>query len=226
MGWILLGLHVSKLERINMAEITLNDEFGRAIRDTVVEYQYCTNLEIGSWDGSGSTQCFIAGMNQIDKPKLLQCVEINNDRFTVMANTVKEPYIHQFNMSSVDKNTFLPKSFDDVWLSPYNKISLNYSRELVKSWFDHDIQHLPDVGFLTKYILLKYDAVLIDGSEFTGYSEYTLLKDNTTCFMLDDVFTAYKCNQIYHELCNNNAWTLIKSNQTLRNGYAIFIKKS
>jgi|688.fasta_scaffold88598_2 hypothetical protein len=207
-----------------MAEITLNDEFGQAIRDTIIEHKYCTNLEIGSWDGSGSTQCFIAGMNKLDKPKVLQCVEINHDRFKILVDTVKEEYVDRHLMSSVDKYTFLPKSFDDVWLSPYNKISLTYSRALVKSWFDHDVQHLPDIGFLTsEYVLPKYDAVLIDGSEFTGYSEFMLLKDKTTCFMLDDVFSAYKCNQIFHELIRNDSWSLIKSNQNLRNGYAIFI---
>ena len=45
-----------------MAEITLEDPLGIMIRDVVQVIGLKNNLEIGAWDGSGSTQCFIEGL--------------------------------------------------------------------------------------------------------------------------------------------------------------------
>lgn len=217
-----------------MPEITLNDEFGQAISNTIEKYCYTKNLEIGSWDGTGSTQCFIAGMEKLpiafDNNRVLHCVEISPERFLQLADNTKQyEWITSFYMSSITKEQFIPKSFDEIWDSPFNHLpegELVFPKEMVKGWYDEDMVKLSSIskGFLTsKHCLPWYDAVLIDGSEFTGYSEFTLLKDKTKCFMLDDVFTAFKCAQIYDELLYDDPdWELLEFNKTLRNGYAIF----
>jgi hypothetical protein len=68
-----------------------------------------------------------------------------------------------------------------------------------------------------------YDCVLIDGSEFLGYSEYNLLKNRTKCFILDDI-NAFKCINVHNELLNNSDWLLIDKGSE-RNGWSCFIKK-
>lgn len=214
-----------------MAEITLNDEFGRAISETIVKYKYIHNLEIGAWDGKGSTQCFIDGMNQIDSnDKLLQCIEINTERYNELLETVKNVnYVKAYNMSSINKDSFIPQSFNEIWDSPHNNHRFGrqeYSRELVESWYEQDKVRFNDKGFLNSDLRLpEYDAVLIDGCEFSGYSEFLLLKDTTKCFMLDDVFHAYKGADAYYNLINDPEWLLIAEGRDVRNGFAIFRKK-
>ena len=53
-----------------MAEITVDDPLGRMIRDTVRIIGLKNNLEIGAWDGSGATQCFIEGMKEFEEKSL------------------------------------------------------------------------------------------------------------------------------------------------------------
>lgn len=210
-----------------MGQINITDKFGKSIIHTIIENNLSTNLEIGSWDGTGSTQCIIYGMNMINNPnKILQCIEVVPEKYNNLVANIKETYVKSYNMSSIGKNDLIPKTFDEIWYSPFNKLSKNYSRNVVEGWFKDDLKYLPDNGFInSKEALPTYDMVLIDGSEFFGYSEYYLLKNKTKCFILDDVFYAYKCNQIYNDLINNNEWKVISKNDSDRNGYAIFIKK-
>jgi hypothetical protein len=59
------------------SEINLNEEFGYEIYQTISKYDLRKNLEIGSWDGEGSTECFVKAMNLLSGDKFLGCVEIN-----------------------------------------------------------------------------------------------------------------------------------------------------
>jgi hypothetical protein len=211
-------------------EIHLNEEFGYDIYQTVVKYELKNNLEIGSWDGEGSTECFVSAMNILSGDKFLGCIESDKDKILSLDQRYKNvDFVHPIYASSITYEEMISKDFESVWNSSYNKIRKDlYPKELVKTWFDRDIDFLKKVkiGAISNISNIKYwDSVLIDGSEFTGYSEYQLLKDKTKVFFLDDVHYAFKCYQIYDELMNNNDWINLKENSNIRNGYAIFIKK-
>jgi hypothetical protein len=208
------------------AEIHLNEPFGQAIYNTIVTYKLSNNLEIGSWDGEGSTACFVKAMNTIDTPVKLTCIEINEEKFKTLSDRYREiPYIKCVNQSSIGYNSLVYKDFDKIWSSPFNKTRNQYDKDLVKTWFDYDCKALQETtGFLETDATL-YDGVLIDGGEFVGYSEYLLLKDRTKVFFLDDVHHAFKCYQIYRELKDNEDWELLRENESVRNGFAIFINK-
>jgi hypothetical protein len=208
-----------------MGEINTNDEFGQIIIDIVKKYNLQTILEIGSWDGTGSTKCFIKGLKTLKTPKLY-CIELRKDRFeTLKENTKEYPWIECLNVSTISKKTFLHKNFEEIWNSPFNKIK-NSNKETVKSWFNGDMQYIEtySVGYLdndTKF----YDGVLIDGGEFSGYSEYKLIKDRTNVLFLDDYYNAFKTNQAARELINDSEWEVIAGNRYFRNGYAVFKRK-
>jgi hypothetical protein len=209
-----------------MAEITSNDEFGKAIIDCIVKYNLANNLEIGSWDGTGSTQCFIEGMLKLPEPIHLHCIEINESRYKdLCTNTQFYSWISCHNTTSVNI-TKLP-DFDSVWDSKFNGIKNNTSssRELVKKWYDDDknLMMIFGKGFLesTKD---SFDGVLIDGSEFTGFEEFKLLKNRTRVFFLDDAYNAFKTRQASYELSIDPEWKLESFSNTKRNGYAIYVK--
>jgi hypothetical protein len=209
-------------------EINLNEPFGYDIYQTIVKYELKNNLEIGSWDGEGSTFCFVEAMKQLSGQRSLICIEIDVQKFNILKSRYQNiDYINPINASSINYDEMIYKNFDDVWTSPYNKIKNIYSKEVVKTWFDRDIQQLKQTkeSAISSLKIHQLDSVLIDGSEFTGYSEYFLLKDKTKVFFLDDVHKAFKCYQIYDELKNDPKWTLLSENSSIRNGYAIFIKK-
>lgn len=210
------------------SEIHLNEEFGYNIFQMVVRFDLRQNLEIGSWDGEGSTRCFVEAMKLLPQPKSLHCVEIVPEKF----KTLKERYadldfVHCFNGSSICYADLLYKDFEEIWNSPHNKLKTsNYSKETVRGWFDRDIQTIKEsTSLLSADMDMQYDSVLIDGSEFTGYSEFQLLKNKTRVFFLDDVHKAFKCNEIYHKLKTDPDWYLLLELPNARNGAAIFTRK-
>jgi hypothetical protein len=210
-------------------EVNINEEFGYNIYQTIVKYNLKQNLEIGSWDGEGSTNCFVQAMKLLTGDLFLGCIEVIPEKINFLANLYKDvPFVHPIENSSISYDELIYKSFDDVWNSQYNKIPKHvYNYDLVKSWYDRDVELLKTIekGAITKLADKNWDSVLIDGGEFTGYSEYLLLKDKARVFYLDDVHSAFKCYEIYNELLNNNDWNILFDLPHVRNGAAAFIRK-
>jgi hypothetical protein len=208
-----------------MGEINTFDEFGLVIIDTVKKYNLQTILEIGSWDGTGSTKCFIEGLKTLKTPKLY-CIELRKDRFKALKENTKDySWVECLNVSTISKKTFLPKSFDEIWHSTYNKIK-ETDKVIVSKWFEDDIKIIEthNEGYLDNDKRF-YDGVMIDGGEFSGYSEYKLIKDRTNVLFLDDYYGAFKTNQAARELVNDPEWEVVAGNKHFRNGYAVFKRK-
>lgn len=209
-----------------MPEITKNDEFGKAIIDCIVKYNLANNLEIGSWDGTGSTQCFIEGMLKLNQPICLNCIEIKESRYKDLClNTQPYNWIHCHNTTSI--NVAKLPTFEEVWNSNFNGIKYHPSstKDIVKEWYDDDRNLM--TGFNESFLEGNkdfFDGVLIDGGEFTGFQEFKLLRDRTRVFFLDDTYNAYKTKQASYELSIDPEWRLESFSNTIRNGYAIYVK--
>lgn len=213
-----------------MGEITKQDPFGAAIIDTVLKYKINTVLEIGSWDGSGSTTCFFEAMKQLDNPKSLTCLEVEPSRYeTLKEVTANQSWIKCFNNSSITYDELVYKDFEQIWNSPFNGIPNDFDgkKDLVHSWFIQDIANLKrfDKGFLSEHKDEFYQGALIDGGEFNGYSEYLLLKDRVNFFFLDDYYRAFKTRQVALELEQSGDWDVLMAEKNLRNGFCILKRK-
>jgi hypothetical protein len=211
-----------------MAEITSSDRFGSSIINVLKRFKIKSALEIGSWDGSGSTSCFVEGMEGFDN-KSLTCLEIDSQRFLqLQKNMEKYPWVKCVNESSISYNSMIYKEFDKVWDSPYNGLPRQWNpKEVVQGWFDRDIENLKKIntGFLEKDFSF-YESVLIDGGEFVGYSEFKLLKDRTNFFFLDDAFSAFKTREAANELISSVEWDCLDYHENTRNGFIIFKRRS
>lgn len=207
------------------AEITAADSFGQAIFYTVRALDIESVLEIGSFDGLGSTQVFIDALRYAASPRMT-CLEANMNRHReLVMNTIRHPWIECKCQSSITLASLTPLDFDrDVWQSPYNH--LRYPREMVRTWWEDTLMYLVDVeaGYL-ETSSETYDAALIDGDEFCGYDDYRLVKDRVRCLMLDDVFHAYKCSRAHRELGEDPEWQLLWADESVRNGAAIWIRR-
>lgn len=214
-----------------MGEITKHDSFGSAIIETIKKYNLTNNLEIGSWDGTGSTQCFIEGMKDFSEKRLV-CLEVYEYKFEqLIQNTKQYDWVKCHNQSSISYDSLYYKDFDDIWNSEHNgipKTDQNGDRKgLVHQWFVDDLTNILrfKTGYLEDYPNEQYDGVLIDGSEFTGYTEYLKLKDRTKVFFLDDYYNAFKTRQVAFELEKSGDWEVIGGSKHTRNGFAILKRK-
>ncbi|CAB5226431.1 hypothetical protein UFOVP760_207 [uncultured Caudovirales phage] len=207
-----------------MGEINENDRFGSTIVSTVKKYNLQKVLEIGSWDGTGSTQCFIKGMMELEEPSLT-CIEVKNDRYKqLVENTKKYPWVKCVNQTTISLKTLIDNDFEALWDGPYNHIKSD--KQTVNDWYNQDIGEISkyDTGFL-ETDNAYYDGILIDGSEFFGYSEYLLVKDRCRVLFLDDYYNAFKTRRVVEELSKDERWQCVDGDRYTRNGFAIFVKK-
>jgi hypothetical protein len=138
------------------------------------------------------------------------------------------PFVKTFLGSSVSYDDMdLYQDFEEVWNSRFNKIRTElYSKELVKSWFDRDMETIQNSPVFLNHDIESYDGVLIDGGEFTGIAELHYLADKAKVLFLDDVHHAFKCYEVYVNLLNDDEyWELLVENPNVRNGFAIFLNK-
>lgn len=214
-----------------MGEITTQDKLGASISHLVKELKLKVNLEIGSWDGTGATRCFIDAMKDFSK-KSLTCLEIDKKKFNSLVKNVGDySWVKCYNRSSINCNKLIDFGFDRIWNSLFNPLVhfTDTKKETVEEWYTGDVDLMKKYpqGFLEEDHTI-YDAVLIDGGEFTGYFEFELLKNRTNVFFLDDSFRSYKTNKAAILLSEDLEWDCLayeKSVEGLDWGLSSYVEK-
>lgn len=202
-----------------MPEITLHDEFGQAIVATVHACRVQSVIEIGSWDGLGSTTVLMHALQSQPGPRLT-CVEPNPVRHAALQGVVAEkPWVTTACCRSVARETMTHREFAEVWRSPYNR--LRYDEDTVRQWWN---EQRTGPGYLETLTDERWDAALIDGCEFCGIDDFRLLKDRVRVLMLDDVFHAFKCAEAHEQLRRDPKWSCIWSSAFCRNGASIWVR--
>ena len=207
-------------------EIKQDTFFGKDIIKYLNEFNIKSAIEIGSGSGNGSTQCFLEYFDKLnDNSKKFYCFEPVVEWFYDLQKNINNRfYCELYNCSAICYDDLLVKNFDDdFYLTKYNKLKNTYSKELMKKWYDQDILPFKNIK-ISILENIKAEAILIDGSEFSGFSEFKKLNSSINLIFLDDCFSAFKNNQTFEYLKESNEWKIVSSNLE-RNGYSIFRKK-
>ncbi|TBR60236.1 glycosyl transferase family 1 [Westiellopsis prolifica IICB1] len=218
----------SQLDEIISPEIK-NDNFYHIIKEIVKQDDIKTVLEIGSSSGEGSTEAFVTGLRENQNNPQLFCIEISQNRFTKLKKKYANySFVKCYNISSVSLESF--PSINEIikFYSSTNTNLTHYPLEQVIGWLKQDIEYLKTSGLPQNGIKkikeqnnIKYfDAVLIDGSEFTGTSEINEIYGAKYIF-LDDINT-FKNYQNHQRLTLDHNYELVIQNLSLRNGYSVF----
>ncbi len=214
-----------------------DDAFYHALVQCATRSDIKTILEIGSSSGEGSTEAFVKAIRRRpdrDKVKLF-CMEISQMRFKKLAAKYKnDTFVKPYRLSSVRINQF--PSRDEVisfHQNPQiNPNAQNFPIELLLSWREQDLAYICESGLDACGVdVIKkeegiefFDMVLIDGSEFTGSAEFSMLL-GAKIIALDDI-NSFKCYFAHKFLSENPKYKLIAKDVTLRNGFAIFERVS
>lgn len=223
----------SIMSRVIKPEI-ISGEFFEELYEIASRLEVKNILEIGSSSGDGSTKALVHALGK-GKDKRLFCLEVSEPRYHELTANLK-PYETAFPIrkSSVNSSNF-PTKKEIKKFYEINKTLFNqYPLWEINHWLSQDKKHLkkelskdPEfedgIEYIKKEFQIDYfDLVLIDGSEFLGFSEFCKI-DGATYILLDDVNT-FKNYRTYHELSQRNDYELLKVNLELRNGFAIFQK--
>jgi hypothetical protein len=197
-------------------QINIDQDFGKIIYELTMDVDNKTFVDIGTWNGLGSTKCFIEGMKS-NKDSVLYTIENNSE---------KHEYAKSIWLDTIEKNnlnvnflngTLIKNDEIDHWLSE-NNIPLN---EEQKYWLTID-----KTNSVNNIILdcKSIDILLIDGSDYSGYLELILLKDISKYVLLDDV-NSLKNEMARQYLLDSDAFELVSEDLDSRNGYSVFKKK-
>ena len=209
-----------------------DDEFARHIRRIASDPRVRTILEIGSATGAGSTASLVRGAQENPSRPTLFCIEPLPDRYAELARRYAEhAFVRCYNVSSVGPERFAHeehvRSFYRITPTALNRFPL----ELVLAWRAGDIETVQRSGVEPNGIELirrenavdVFDAVLIDGSEFTARAELELV-DGARFVLLDDI-DSFKNHSNCQRLLDDERYALVAGNPRLRHGYAIFERR-
>lgn len=191
-----------------------NDLFSYIIRYFSRDINNKTFLEIGTWNGLGSTKQFVEELESREDDYIFYSLECNIDKSEYAKNLYKNnDKIHILNEVIFNNE---PENFYDIF--PQCK-----SNELYKKWNDVDMINMKKCNlFLERDDLPEvFDVILLDGGEFTTYFEFQTLKDRCKYLMLDDINVA-KCTKIVEEIKSEpTKWQIIEENRSTRNGFLV-----
>ena len=189
-----------------------NDDFSRDIEKYASNENYKIFLEIGTWNGLGSTRSFVNGFKNRNDDYIFYSLECNKDKSSDASKLYENNNkIHILNEVIWNEE---PENFYEIFPQCL-------SNEMYKHWNEIDIKNMKKCNlFLNRTNLPEiFDVILLDGGEFTTYYEFQLLKNRCRILMLDDT-NVDKCKLIVEEILSDPTWNVIKQSDE-RNGFLI-----
>jgi hypothetical protein len=210
-----------------------NDQFYSSILQVAAQLPGKHFLEIGSSSGAGSTEAWVRGISENPHKPHLHCIEVSRPRFDLLQQTyAHNPQVHCHWGSSVDLSRFPSREEVADFYHSTNSTLKQYPLEQVLEWLDQDIEYIRSANAPTNTIkkilqennLCAFDAVLIDGSEFLGAAEFAEVY-GASIILLDDI-ECFKCYHPCRWLKNDPNYQCLIENSQLRNGFAVFQRRS
>ena len=191
-------------------QIIENSERGRLLMQVLRGIKPKHIVEIGTWKGLGSTKCII---DSIDDKSNFISIESNYDFYLIAKNNLSN-YHNKVNLLY---GTIVTDKEVNKFVSDKNLT------EEQKKWLSEDLENISKCENVLEKIPSEIDFLLLDGGEFSTYSEWEILKDRTKMVAIDDV-RELKTKQIYEELIYDNNYELVVETPD-GNGFCVFIKK-
>jgi hypothetical protein len=205
------------------------DSFSEMIEDIASTMGVQEVLEIGSSAGEGSTAAWVRGGLRNAVPPRLHCVEVSSERYRALVERWREhSFVCCHHVSSVPLERFPSAEEVETFYREVPSRLRDFDLETVLGWLEQDIEYLRETGLSSAGIqVIKeehgidvFDAVLIDGSEFTGRAE--LAEVYGARFLLLDDTQTFKNWDNARKLEADPAYRLVRSDPATRNGFAVF----
>ncbi len=222
----------SPLDRILPPEVK-NDRFYRAIRRVAATPGVRQILEIGASSGAGSTEAWVLGALENPERPHIHCLEISTPRFEALVRRWESyGFVHCYHLSSVPLERF--PSEEEVarfWREVRSKLR-NNRLEKVLGWLREDRRYIAEHALSANGIrriraehgIDRFDAVLVDGSEFTGKAEMEEVYGAR--FLLLDDTRSFKNHDNHRRLLADPAYRLVTRSFFTRNGFSVFERRA
>lgn len=199
---------------LGTGQINPDCDMGQFLIDISKDVRYKKYLEIGTWNGLGSTRCFVEGFRQREKKDF--------EFYSVECNYDKCIQAQQFYKDMKNVHILHAKVVKEI---PDPSVLMTFFKDYNSSWHEVDLKNLENCPYLFDNCSKEFDVILFDGGEFTTYFEYLELKDHCKVIICDDC-RVDKTSKIRQELLASSEWQLIKENIESRNGWCAFERVS
>ena len=197
-------------ETVNTGQVRLHHGLGLCIQKYAADSRFTRYLEIGTWNGRGSTVCFAAGFQKRKDTAVLHSLEIHPAR-------IQEASALWASIPSI--RILYGRILPDNKTPSFEVISKIHS-DIHRDWHAEDLEHFKNSPHIN-ISRFNPEVVLLDGGEYITYFEYLEVKDTAKVLILDDTAVA-KCKRIVDELNADPVWTCVAGSFTERNGWHVF----
>ena len=166
-------------------------------------------VEIGTWNGAGSSMAIVRGVNTRKKKSREAVNVIGYEINPVMAKTAQRR-LSKFGFFEVVFGSLV--SIDDL-----DRTNLN---ETEKVWLEQDEKWLLGAPSVINSLPKNIDLLILDGGEFSTFAEFKLLKNKVSDWIILDDTNTRKCEEIVKQIKVEKEFLLVYESQE-RNGTAI-----
>ncbi len=160
----------SRLKNAGQGQVQSTDGLGSWIKKLSLDDKNTTFLEIGTWNGLGSTKVFVDALKQRVTPFSFWSLECNKEKSELAREMYKDVTgVHILNETIC--NGEQPGDFYDVFPECRDNKMFTY-------WNEVDTANMNECPlFLERSDLPEvFDVILLDGGEFTTYYEFQKLR--------------------------------------------------
>ena len=203
---------------MNVGQINRGSNLGEYIYQMVLQDDIKTIVEIGTWNGMGSTKCVYDAIIDKNDNSVFYTIECNEHFHKQCIDNYK-------NLKITENFNFLLGTIinTDEYLNPLinfkDDFFKSHSRDEQYSWYVEDINNCKNVNNVLNLIPDKIDLLILDGGEFSSLSEFNKLKDRSKYFILDDT-NCIKNYEVSNIMRNSDEYEIIADSNE-RNGYLI-----
>jgi hypothetical protein len=208
-------------------QINLNTIFGQTINKISHMEENKIFLEIGTWNGQGSTHCVMDALLNREDETIFYSLEIEYSKYleavSLWNKIIIPKYINKKDILRLIYGSILKP--DDPYLYKKEELkNLEGYQQIWESWKDKELQEIKDAPYVYDEIPSSIDVLILDGGEFCTLSEFHKLNGKINNFIILDDCNVLKCREVYKILSQNKEWEIYQQNLGDRNGYAIFKK--
>lgn len=219
-------------------QINLADEMGKKIYEFSSREDVQNIIEIGTWNGLGSTLCVLQSIVDYSKKKNFISFELMNEMYNEAVRNINElstsTGVDYMNQVKLVNGTII--DFEDVFWIDHIKIKnciesgvddeengISSAHESL--YYDLEMNTLKNSTNFYDTLPERIDLLILDGGGLTTYPEWKKLENRTNIVILDDTRTI-KSKKIRQELLNDNEWLNIVDDLQDRCGFSIFERKN
>lgn len=197
--------------RSMLGQIHLGTEFGGRLRDLALRPDVHSFVEVGTWNGNGSTTCFMAGLMARTDEWTLTSYETNQEWHDTAVARWKgvEPERLRLVHGRIGNRIM---SMRDIETHPLVQPAW-------REWYEGEFRDFEAAPLVSLPPVV--DCVLLDGGEFTTCGDWDAVKAAGPRIVALDDTRSIKCVDIAAELHADPEWALLDQGDE-RTGWAIF----